>query len=100
MKLLTAGAPVSPSRVTDVFTAYGIAPASGPRCWQNAAEVLPFAGLLRTRAFAATPTSGSSAGDVSPQGVVVGRPFGMTPRKRQQHIDLDPQRPRPSGGCG
>ena len=43
-------------------------------------SVDPFAGLVRTRAFAATPTALGSAGDVSPQGVV---PVGMSPRKRQ-----------------
>jgi hypothetical protein len=107
MKLLLTGIPVSPSRVTDVFATYAVAPVSGPRCWAPSNEGAPFAGLGRTRAYAGTPitgalpvapTTGAVAGDVSPQ--VGSRPVGMSPRKRQQHIDLDPQRPRPSGGCG
>ncbi|HEY2222728.1 hypothetical protein [Actinomycetospora sp.] len=98
MKLLLTGTPVSPSRVTDVCAPYGVAAASGPRCWAPSHEGVPFAGLGRTRAFAATPITAVLAGDVSPQ--VGSRPVGMSPRKRQQHIDLDPQRPRPSGGCG
>ena len=99
MKLLFTGTPVSPA--TDVFLASGIAPAPGAGCWQPSREVVPFAGLGRTRAFAATPTTRGSAGYVAvPSAVVDGRPAGMSPRKRHQHIDLDPQRPRPSGGCG
>ena len=100
MKLLLTGTPVSPSRVTDVYTASGIAPVPAAGCWQPSGEVVPSAGLGRTGPYAAAPTTRGSAGDVSVRGVVAGRPVGMSPRERHQHIDLDPQRPRPCGGCG
>jgi hypothetical protein len=95
MKLLLTGTPVSPSRVTDVFAASGISPLAAVRCVTPSQEV-PYAGLARTRAFAAVPVASPGArGEISPQGV----PSAMSQRKRQ-HDDLDPQRPRPSGGCG
>ena len=97
MKLLLAGIPVSSSRVTDVFTASGVPAVAASRCSAvvTPRPEVPYVGLIRTRAFAATPTSDGPTGHVSPQVV---RPAGMPQRK--QHIDLDPQRPRPRGGCG
>jgi hypothetical protein len=98
MKTLLMGIPVSSSRVTDVFTEYGSA-GSAPRCstaWTPRAEV-PLAGLARIRAFAAVPSVVGVTGHVSVPGGL--RPAGMPQRKRNQHIDLDPQRPRPRGGC-
>jgi hypothetical protein len=96
MKLLLAGAHVSPSRTTD---GQGIAAA---RCWAAYPSVteVPFAGLARTRAFAAVPGSGGVTGHVSSERVLGGRPAGIAQRTRRQHIDLDPHRPRPCGGCG
>jgi hypothetical protein len=98
MKQLLTGTPVSPSRVTDVFAASGIAPLAAVGCALPSlpSREFPYAGLARTRAFAAVPVASSGArAEISPQGV----PSGMSQRKRQ-HNDLDPQRPRPSGGCG
>lgn len=106
MKLLLAGIPVSPSRMTEVFTAYGVTavaaePVSAGSCRAAVAPraEVPFTGLARTRAFAAVPTIDGVWGHVSLPGVVGGsRPAAMPQRKRQ-HNDLDPQRPRPHGGC-
>ncbi|HEY2192288.1 MAG TPA: hypothetical protein VGH76_08305 [Actinomycetospora sp.] len=97
MKLLLTGTPVSPSRVTAVPAASGISPLATARCSTSflPSQEVPYAGLARTRAFAAVPVAASAWGEISPQGV----PSGMSQRKRQ-HDDLDPQRPRPSGGCG
>jgi hypothetical protein len=99
MKLLLAGTQVSPSRVSDVD---GVMPVDAGRCWAAHPSVVevPFAGLARTRAFAAVPSSGGYAGHVSPDRVLGGRPAGIAQRTRRQHIDLDPHRPRPCGGCG
>jgi hypothetical protein len=99
MKLLLAGIPVTSSRVTDVLTASGVPAAAASRCSAvvTPRPEVPYAGLARTRAFAATPSSDGPTGHVSPQVV---RPAGMPQRKQDQHIDLDPQRPRPRGGCG
>jgi hypothetical protein len=94
MKLLLSGARVSPSRMVD-----GHGPA---RCSAAKASVVevPFAGLARTRAFAAVPSTAGVAGHVSPERVLGDRPGGTAQRTRRQHIDLDPHRPRPCGGCG
>ncbi|MDT7744391.1 MAG: hypothetical protein QOE59_3469 [Actinomycetota bacterium] len=95
MKLLLAGTRVSPSRMTDVQGLAG-------HCWAAHPSVVevPFAGLARTRAFAAVPSPGGVGGYVSSERVLGGRPAGIARRMRQQHIDLDPHRPRPCGGCG
>jgi hypothetical protein len=95
MKLLLAGTRVSPSRMTDVD---GPAAVRCSAAYPSSPEV-PFAGLVRTRAFAAVPTPGDVAGHVSSQQVLGGRSAGIAPSTRQRHIDLDPQRPRPCGGC-
>ena len=96
MKLLLAGTRVSPSPMTDVH-----GPVAGP-CWAAHPSVveIPLVGLSRTRAFAAVPTSAGVTGHVSAEHVLGGRPAGIAQRTRQQHIDLDPHRPRPCGGCG
>lgn len=97
MKLLLPGTPVSPSRVVDVFAASGIWPRA-PRCSTPYAQEVPFSGLTRRRAFAAVPAAPGVAGEIRPQPAPGSGPAGMP--QRTQHVDLDPHRPRPSGGCG
>jgi len=100
MKLLLAGTRVSPSRMTDVAAqSAALAVRSGWAAHPSVVEV-PFAGLARTRAFAAVPPMAGVGGQVSSERVLGGRPAGIAQRTRQQHIELDPHRPRPSGGCG
>ncbi len=94
MKLLLAGTHVSPSRMTDVHGRARCAAAH-----PSVVEV-PLAGLERTRAFAAVPTGAGVTGHVSSERVLGARPAGIAERTRRQHIDLDPHRPRPCGGCG
>ncbi len=96
MKLLLTGTPVPPSRVVDVFAASGIWPRA-PRCSTPYAQEVPFSGLARKRALAAVPAPGV-AGEIWPQSVP-GSSLADMPQ-RTQHVDLDPHRPRPSGGCG
>ncbi|MCD2194428.1 hypothetical protein LQ327_13700 [Actinomycetospora endophytica] len=100
MKLLLTGTPVSPSRVSDVFEAYGVQAVAASRCSAVATPrwEVPSAGLAGTRVSTVAPSTGGVTGHVWSQGGR--RPAGMPQRKRNQHIDLDPQRPRPSGGCG
>jgi hypothetical protein len=97
MKLFFTGAPVSPEW-TDVYAGRVMATVAVPRCSALVSQEVPFAGLVRTRAYADLPSADGVTGPVSPRTAPGTRPAGM--RKRQQHIDLDPQRPRPSGGCG
>lgn len=60
-------------------------------------RVVTGAYLTRTRAFAAVPVMPVIGGEVSPAtGLPGSRPVG-TPAP-QRHVDLAPQRPRPSGG--
>jgi hypothetical protein len=96
MKLSLAGARVAPSRMVD-----GQGLVTG-RCWAAHPSVVevPSAGLTRTRAFAAVPSPAGVTGYVSSERVLGGRPADTAPRTRRQHIDLDPHRPRPYGGCG
>jgi hypothetical protein len=96
MELFTTGAPVFPSRVSDVLPVSGIAPATS-RCSASYAQGVPFTGLARTRAVAADPVASGVPGQISPEPGA--SPAPMSQRKRQ-HVDLDPHRPRPSGGCG
>jgi hypothetical protein len=101
MKLLLAGARVSPSWMTD-GVAYGAASVAAGRCsaaHPSLVEV-PFAGLAPARANAAAPSTGDVAGHVSSERVLGDRPAGTAQRTRLQHIDFDPHRLRPSGGCG
>ncbi|NMO88719.1 hypothetical protein [Actinomycetospora sp. TBRC 11914] len=93
MKLFLTGAPVSPSRVTDVIAVTGISPVAS-RCSTPYAQEVPFTGLARTRAFAAVPVVSGVRGEISPRPGA--NPAAMSQR---QHVDLDPHRPRPSGGC-
>jgi hypothetical protein len=93
MKLLLTGAPVSPSRVSDVSTVSGTAPVAA-RCSAPYAQEVPFTGLARTRAFAAVPVASGAWGEISP--LPGANPAAM---RQRQHVDLDPHRPRPSGGC-
>ena len=103
MELMLTGTPVSPSRVTDVFAASGMSPLAAVRCSTPAlpavsalpSSEVPYAGLARTRAFAAVPAASSGAwGRISPQAFP-----SVTSQRKRQHNDLDPHRPRPSGGC-
>ena len=98
MKLFFTGAPVSPEW-TDVsaMTASAVSPAGFPRCSTLVSQEVPVAGLVRTRAFADVPSAYGVTGPVSPSTAPGTRPAGMPQSK--QHIDLDPQRPRPRGGC-
>ena len=96
MKLLLPGAPVSLSRVTDVIAVTGISPVAS-RCSTPYAQEVPFTGLARTRAFAAVPAASGVTGQISPQPGANPAPM---PQRKRQHVDLDPHRPRPSGGCG
>lgn len=101
MKLFFTGAPVSPewTDVSAMTASSAVSPAGFPRCSALVSQEVPFAGLVRTRAFAAdVPSVDGVTGPVAPRTAPGTSPAGM--RKRQQHIDLDPQRPRPSGGCG
>jgi hypothetical protein len=101
MKLLLAGARVSPSWMTG-GVAYGAAPVAAGRCSaaQPSLVEAPFAGLAPARATAAAPSTGDVTGHVSSERVLGDRPAGIAQRTRLQHIDFDPHRLRPSGGCG
>lgn len=83
MKLQVVGAPISAMTV-DVWRSY---------------RVQPLVALVRTRAFAAVPTGAISGGEVCPVSGVLGgtRPAGSL-RSVPNHVDVDPSRPRPSGG--
>jgi hypothetical protein len=52
--------------------------------------------LVRTRAFAAVPTGPVSTREIPMSGLPGSRPVGSS--HPQRHVDLAPQRPRPSGG--
>lgn len=97
MELLTTGAPVSPSRVSDVLTVTGVTGPATWRCSASYAMEVPFTGLARTRAFAAVPAASGVAGQISAEPGASPAPM---PQRKRQHVDLDPHRPRPSGGCG
>lgn len=74
-------------------------PAPSVDVWQSRSPEPPAAALVRTRAFAAVPTPVVAGGEVCPvRGVLGGtRPAGSL-RPTPMHVDLDPFRPRPSGG--
>lgn len=99
MKLLITGTPVSPSSKRAVAPVQGSPAVAAIRgsAYPVVRSEVPFAGLVRTRAFAAVPSTGDVAGAVSPLGGV--RPAGMRRPTRNLHIDLDPQSPRSRGGC-
>lgn len=52
--------------------------------------------LVRTRAFAAVPSGPVSTREIPTPGLSGSRPSGSP--APQRHVDLAPQRPRPSGG--
>lgn len=87
MKTLFTGIPVSDA-------ARSIAAAADVCAWDRVAAG---AYLTRTRAFAAVPAMSVTGGEVSPAtGLPGSRPAGSS--VPQRHVDLAPQRPRPSGG--
>lgn len=93
MKMLLTGTPGLPEWTdgSALTAARAGSPAAPVRC------SAPIPGSRGTRVSGSAPSTTSM---VPPQGVPAARPAGVPQRKRKQHIDLDPQRPRPSGGCG
>lgn len=90
MTLRITAMPVPSSSVVDVWQA---------RCSEPYAAGVPADRPVRTRAFAAVPTGALSGGEVCPVSGVLGgtRPAG-SPKPLPIHVDVDPSRPRPSGG--
>ncbi|MCD2187103.1 hypothetical protein [Actinomycetospora soli] len=87
MKTLFTGTPVSDA-------VRSIAATADVCAWDRVAAG---AYLTRIRAFAAVPTMSVTGGEVSPAtGLGGSRPAGSS--VPQRHVDLDPHRPRPSGG--
>ena len=83
MKLQLIGAPI---------------PAPSVDVWQFRSSE-PAAALVRTRAFVAVPASAAPGGEVFPaRGVLGGTRPACSLRPTSYRVDLDPFRPRPSGG--